>query len=56
MLAERVTFSAGKKTYPLRVGLESKAKASRGPKVLAASGYWGLKSIKVKIEKTSLNK
>ena len=39
-----------------RVGLESEAKASRGPKVPAASGYWGLKSIKVKIEKTSMDK
>ena len=32
-------------------GLESEAKASRGPKVTSASGCWNLKSIKVKIEK-----
>ena len=37
------------------VGLEIEPKASRGPKskVPAASGCWGLKSTKVKIEKSS---
>ena len=36
-----------------RVGLESEAKALRGPKVPAAHRCLGLKSTKVKIEKTS---